>query len=182
MAHILDEINIIRSRRRTISLKVDNDGEVVVCADPRVSMKFIEKFVLEKLSWIQKTRQKIENRKKNAIIINPHLVSQYKKQAHDIIQERLSYYSTITGLKFSKFRITSAKTRFGSCTSKGVLSFSWRLIFYPKEVIDYIVVHELTHLREFNHSRNFWERVELVLPEYKTHKKWLKEKGLVEVA
>lgn len=175
-------MQVIRSRRRTISLRVNYNGEVIVSADNRVPMSFIEKFVAEKRAWIEKTRQKIEERKKNAIIINPHLVKQYKKQAHYIIQERLSYYSTITGLKFSKFRITSAKTRFGSCTSKGVLSFSWRLIFYPKEVIDYVVVHELTHLREFNHSRNFWERVELVLPEYKVHKKWLKEKGLVEVA
>lgn len=175
-------MQVIRSRRRTISLRVNDDGEVIVNADHRVPMSFIEIFVSKKRSWIERTKQKIEGRKKNAIIINPHLVSQYKKQAHDIIQERISYYSTITGLKFSKFRITSAKSRFGSCTSKGVLSFSWRLIFYPKEVIDYIVVHELTHLREFNHSRNFWERVELVLPEYKTHKKWLKEKGLVEVA
>lgn len=170
-------MKIIRSKRKTVSLEISNEAELIVRAHPRVPLEYIEKFVKEKQSWIDKKKVQLKKQKERAIHVNPHLIAQYKKQAFEKIKGRLDFYATISGLKYSKFRITNAKSRHGSCNSSGVLSFSWRLIFFPDEVIDYIVVHELTHLNEFNHSRRFWAKVELILPGYKSHRKWLKDNG-----
>lgn len=170
---------LIRSRRKTVSIEINRNAEVIVRADPRVQIDQIEKFLLEKQRWIRKKKEYVLDRKDKIIRVNPHLVDQYKIQAYEKIGQRLNWYSTVTGLKYRSFKISGAKSRFGSCTSKGVLSFSWRLIFFPQEIMDYVVVHELTHLKEFNHSKGFWERVGLVLPDYKRHRKWLKENGII---
>ncbi|MEM3513203.1 MAG: M48 family metallopeptidase, partial [Thermoplasmata archaeon] len=81
------------------------------------------------------------------------------------------------GFKPKKIKITSGKTRFGSCTSKGYINLSWRLVLAPPEIIDYVIVHELAHLKEPNHSKKFWAVVEKFIPDYKTKRKWLKENG-----
>jgi hypothetical protein len=79
------------------------------------------------------------------------------------------------GFEYNKIRITSAKTRWWSCSSKKNLNFSFYLIGAPKKVIDYVIVHELAHLSEMNHSKKFWRVVEIIMPKYKKHKKWLKD-------
>jgi len=163
-------------------LQIEENGSLVVKAHPRVPMSFINAFIEQKQSWIKKKQHQINTRNSNAIIINPHLIDQYKEQARELIGDKLLGFSTIMNLKYSKFRISSAKTRFGSCTSKGLLSFSWRLIFFPQEIIDYVVVHELTHLIEFNHSKRFWARIGFVLPEYKRCRKWLRTNGHIIIA
>ncbi|MCX5751122.1 MAG: SprT family zinc-dependent metalloprotease [Candidatus Saganbacteria bacterium] len=101
----------------------------------------------------------------------------YKKQAEYKLQERAVYYSEVSGLKYGKIKLNSAKKRWGSCTPQGNLNFCWRLIMAPLSVIDYVVVHELSHLAHRNHSRRFWKKVEEILPCYKTQRKWLKENG-----
>lgn len=170
-----EQYTLIRSRRRTVSIEITRNAEIVVRAHPKVPIEQIEKFLLEKKRWIQKKKGYIESQKEKLIQINPHLIDQYIIQAHEKIQQRLNWYTTITGLSYESFRISGAKSKFGSCTSKGTLTFSWRLIFYPPEIIDYVVVHELMHRKEFNHSKKFWSHVEAVLPEYLTHRRWLKE-------
>ncbi|MEK6681774.1 MAG: SprT family zinc-dependent metalloprotease [Nitrospirota bacterium] len=99
----------------------------------------------------------------------------YRKQAHQKISERVSWYSSLAGLKYNKINITSAQKRWGSCSYKGNLSFSWRLIMAPLRVIDYVVVHELAHLEEKNHSKQFWKKVKTIFPDYIKCKAWLKE-------
>ncbi len=101
----------------------------------------------------------------------------YKREAHRKIVERVEYYAKKWGFKYRKIRITAALTRWGSCTLNGNLNFSYRLIMAPIEVVDYVVVHELAHLVEHNHSPKFWKLVETIIPEYKKMKKWLKENG-----
>jgi len=101
----------------------------------------------------------------------------YRKQARRVLTERVSYFARNHDLKPGKLRISSARTRWGSCSAKGTLSFTWRLVMAPPEVIDYVVVHELCHLKEMNHSKTFWERVEAILPDYKRRRKWLKNHG-----
>lgn len=102
-------------------------------------------------------------------------VAWYKKQARGVLTERVSYYAEKHGFEVKKIRISSARTRWGSCSSRGTLSFTWRLVLAPLEILDYVVVHELCHLRELNHSRIYWALVEDILPEYKAHRAWLKE-------
>ena len=101
----------------------------------------------------------------------------YKKQARKVITERVELFARQHGFKVKKIRISSARTRWGSCSQKGTLSFSWRLVMAPLNVIDYVVVHELCHLKEMNHSKTFWVQVETILPDYKTRRKWLKNHG-----
>ena len=101
----------------------------------------------------------------------------YKRQARRIVTNRVEFFAGKYGFKVGKVRISSARTRWGSCSHKGTLSFTWRLVMAPNDVIDYVVVHELCHLKEMNHSRAFWSQVEAILPDYKQHRKWLKDKG-----
>lgn len=101
----------------------------------------------------------------------------YRKQAIDRIEERAGVYADIGGLKYETIRITRAQSRWGSCGKKGNLNFSWRLIMAPPTVIDYVIVHELSHLRERNHSKRFWEKVAILCPNYKNYRKWLNTNG-----
>ena len=101
----------------------------------------------------------------------------YKEQSYKKFLERVEFYSKVSGITYNKLKITNARKRWGSCSSKGNLNFTWRLIMAPLQVIDYVIVHELVHIKEKNHSKNFWNNVRIILPYYKTQKKWLKENG-----
>lgn len=99
----------------------------------------------------------------------------YKEQAYQKISERANWYCTLSGLKYNKIKISDAQRRWGSCSAKGNLNFSWRLIMAPLRVVDYVVVHELAHLEEKNHSKAFWNKVRIMLPDFEQYKEWLKE-------
>lgn len=99
----------------------------------------------------------------------------YKTEAEKIIPERVEYYSNVMNLGRTLVRITGARTRWGSCGSRNALNFSWRLMMAPLAVINYVVIHELAHLKVRNHSRKFWNEVEAVLPDYRDQNRWLRE-------
>jgi len=101
----------------------------------------------------------------------------YRKQARKVVTERVEFFAREHGFKIGKVRISSARTRWGSCSTKNTLSFTWRLVMAPPNVVDYVVVHELCHLKEMNHSKTFWAYVEAILPDYKRRRKWLKDNG-----
>jgi predicted metal-dependent hydrolase len=101
----------------------------------------------------------------------------YKAQALKMLTERVEFYARKHGFKVQKIRISSARTRWGSCSSKGTLSFTWRLVMAPLIVIDYVVIHELVHLKIKNHSKKFWLALGGIMPEYKSHVQWLKKNG-----
>lgn len=106
-----------------------------------------------------------------------HLIVWYKTQALKKIVERVNYYADSTGLKCKAIKLTDAKRKWGSCSYKGSLNINWRLIMAPPKILDYIVVHELVHLVEKNHSKRFWDRVQTILSDYKERDNWLKQKG-----
>jgi predicted metal-dependent hydrolase len=99
----------------------------------------------------------------------------YKKQAKIIIPNRVIHWAERCGYNIKKIGITNANRQWGSCSSKGNLNFSWRLILAPLEVIDYVIIHELSHLKELNHSKNFWNEVKKCIPEYKEYHDWLRK-------
>lgn len=101
----------------------------------------------------------------------------YRAQAKQILTERVNLYAGQYGFQYKKIGITSARTRWGSCSADGSLNFSWRLILTPLEAVDYVVVHELVHTVFHNHSRRFWNKVEAIMPDYKERKKWLRKNG-----
>ena len=103
----------------------------------------------------------------------------YKKQAREFIPERVGQLAAQHGFEYQRIRISSARTRWGSCSSRGTLSFTWRLVMVPEDMIDYVIVHELVHLLIPNHSKEFWRQVGLIVPEYKEKRFWLKKNAAV---
>src|SRR5215211_596298 len=101
----------------------------------------------------------------------------YRARAREVLVERIHYFATEYGFKFQGIKINSARTRWGSCSAKGSLNFSWRLIMAPMESVDYVVVHELVHTQIHNHSKRFWIKVESIMPDYKARRMWLKKHG-----
>lgn len=107
------------------------------------------------------------------------LAGWYRETARWVIGERAEHYATVYGLRYRKITITSARKRWGSCNAGGNLCFSWRLVMAPLKIIDYVVVHELAHLKEKNHSKRFWDLVGQMDPDYKQDRRWLRENGHV---
>lgn len=95
------------------------------------------------------------------------------------MQERTAHYAELMGVVYQSVKLSSAAKRWGSCSIKGNLNFSWRLVFYPLAVLDYVVVHELSHIGNMNHSRRFWQRVASVLPDYQMRQRWLKQQAYI---
>ena len=107
--------------------------------------------------------------------IKSALITTYKELAHNIISKRMPHFQQLTGLSPDRIRITSAENRWGSCSSRRTISFSWKLIQCPPETIDYVIVHELSHLKEMNHSPAFWKLVAEILPDWRQRRKQLKD-------
>uniref|UniRef100_UPI004056E508 M48 family metallopeptidase n=1 Tax=Acetatifactor sp. TaxID=1872090 RepID=UPI004056E508 len=105
------------------------------------------------------------------------LEKRYRNSARNLFTARVAYYHKLTGGNYTSITIRDQKSRWGSCSSKGTLSFNYRLIFAPPKVLDYVVVHELCHLTHMNHSKDFWNMVGQIMPEYKEYKTWLREHG-----
>ncbi len=101
----------------------------------------------------------------------------YREHAKTVIDERVAWYGRFDDFEFNEVKISWAKKRWGSCTAKRNLNFNWRIVMAPLEIIDYLVVHELCHLTEANHSRRYWAEVEKILPDYQERRQWLKEHG-----
>ncbi|MFA6408599.1 MAG: SprT family zinc-dependent metalloprotease [Gammaproteobacteria bacterium] len=104
-----------------------------------------------------------------------HITHWYKQEAKLIIRARVLYFAELTNLHPKKITITSAKKRWGSCSGKNNLCFSWRLILAPLEIVDYVVAHEMSHILEKNHSKHFWQKVQNIMPDYKKKRLWLKK-------
>ena len=168
------EYKLIRSGRKTLAAEISRDGEVVVRAPYRMSVQYIEKFLDNNRQSIEKAVERAKLRKPAYSSKAPEAEILLKK-AKEIIPPKVEYYAKLMNLEPTKVSITSAQKRFGSCSSRGTLCFSFNLMQYPDEVIDYVVVHELAHLKELNHSKNFWSIVEKYMPDYKKRRAMLKE-------
>ena len=211
---------IIRSRRKSIALVIQPDGELIVRAPKRATRKQINSLIEKHADWIVKKQiqaketqalfaphqflegesfpflgehyplEFVDSEKPKLVFVNQFQLAKsveeeaevifeqwYKKQAREIFTLRVEHYGQKNGFSYQKVKLSSAKRRWGSCSAKGNLNLTWRLVMMPIAIIDYVIVHELCHLRELNHSKRFWANVEEILPDYKTRRKWLKENG-----
>lgn len=179
---IFDKYNIdlIRSDRRTVSLEVKPDLRIVVRVPRRMPLYEIAGFIRDREAWIEKAFEKIRlSNEKNSHLV-PFSEEEIKKLtqlAKKTIPVKVEYYARLMGLDYGRITIRSQKSRWGSCSSKKNLNFNCLLMLTPVEVQDYVVVHELCHLKEMNHSVRFWSEVEAVLPDYRVRRKWLKDNG-----
>lgn len=170
---------IIRSHRRSLALQITQDGLLVVRAPRLLSQPRILNFVEEKSSWIEKkVREAVRRAQTAPAPLSPDEEKKLKALARDAFIERACLYAGKMGVDFKHIRLNSAKTRWGSCGPQGNLSFNWKLIQAPTPILDYVVVHELAHLIEANHSPRFWAKVGEYFPDYKMAKRWLKENRL----
>lgn len=174
------QLQIIRSDRKTIAIEITPDLRVLVRAPKRLSNNDIQSFVVSKIDWIKQHLQlmKAKNEKKAAVQkLKREEIEALAKQALELIPKRVQHFSPIIGVDYNKLTIRNQVSLWGSCSSKGNLSFNCLLLLTPPEVIDYVVVHELCHRKHMNHSKIFWSEVLKVLPNYKAAKKWLKDNG-----
>ena len=178
------EYQLIRTARKTIAIEIKSDGAIIVRAPRRCSKAIIEIFLREKQDWIQKKQQELAVRKQERETKQEQMVpwseQDYEKArdlARHVLARKTELYASLMQVAYNKISIRDQKTRWGSCSGKGNLNFNWRLILAPEEVQDYVVVHELAHRREMNHSPAFWKIVECVLPDYRTCRQWLKQHG-----
>lgn len=213
-----------RSKRaRSLRVRVESDGEVVVTAPPLIPKVVVDRFVRKSEAWIKRQQDKMKMRKmaypnldwdegivrvlgvlykiefrpvqtkkvtvgKGVVGVNPvtgleadmrkTLLMWLKRQAESEIIKRLKKWSEKMEVKYNKVRFRQQKSRWGSCSHKGNLNFNWRLIHFDSEVVDYVVIHELTHLVHRNHSRRFWQLVEEFDPLYKKRVKLLKNQHI----
>ncbi len=163
---------VIKSWRKTLSLTVKY-GEIIVKAPYLTPKTTIENFLYKNKSWINK---RLENQKDIKKLSDSEIVK-LKKKAREYIPGRVAEIADRFWKKYNQIKITSAQTRWGSCTSQKNLNFSYRLMACPYHVIDYVIIHELAHLKEMNHSNKFWSHVAEMKPDYKQDELWLKQKG-----
>lgn len=174
------DYRVVFSQRKSIAVVVTEEAEILVKAPCGYSQKRIREFLTAHEEWIRCRLAKMQEQKEE---LGPPLTEEekqlYRKRAQKILPEKTAFYAEKLGVTFGKISIREQKTRWGSCSSKGNLNFNWRLMLAPDEVIDYVVVHELAHRKEMNHSKAFYQIVESVFPDYKNRQKWLKEQGFI---
>lgn len=164
-----------RSNRKTLVVKVEPDGKIMVCAPLWMKTEQIEGFLSENQDRISRAVNQVTARMKYE---TKNLSEQDIRQLYDratvILPDKVRHYAALLGVTPTKITVTSAKKRFGSCSSKGHICFSYRLMLYPEDSIDYVVVHELCHLTYMNHSKDFYQLIATVLPDWKRREKILK--------
>ena len=170
----MTEYEIIFSKRKTLSLSVKADGSVIVRAPVRTAKSRIEAFVSEHEQWIERARKRVQERKYSMAKALDDEEKELRRRAKEIIPARVQYYSGLLGVTPTRITITGATTRFGSCSGKNSISFSFYLMRFPEEAVDYVVVHELCHILHHNHSKEFYKEIEKILPDYKEREKILR--------
>ena len=175
------EYQVIRSARKTMTLEVRRDGNVIVRAPLRTGLPRIKRFVNQKQEWVlgclERTKEYREQKPLSADLSESKR-NVYIRKAKETITKRVSYFARLMGVSYRNITIREQKTRWGSCSSEKNLNFNWKLILAPPEVLDYVVVHELCHLKEMNHSPHFWTHLDTIYPDRKQAEQWLKKNSI----
>lgn len=171
------EFELRRSRRKSISMEITEDLHILVRAPLWMRMEDIQRFVSEHEPWAVKHLEiaRVRRGREQRFESSPEEVEQLKKRAAAEIPPRVEYYARLMGLHPTGVKITSARKRFGSCSAKNSLCFSYQLMMYPPEAVDYVVVHELAHIVHKNHSAAFYRLIQQYLPDYRERIKMLKQ-------
>lgn len=170
-------ITLIRSERKTLALCVTGPDALKVRAPKRASRAEIASFIARHEAWIQKH---LAQAAENARMYAPFSAEELRamaEQARQTLPARAAYFSRLVGVTYGRVTIRCQKTKWGSCSSLGNLNFNCLLMCCPQAVQDYVVIHELCHRKEMNHSPRFWAEVEKAMPDYKTWRAWLKKEG-----
>ncbi len=175
----LPPYSLIRSDRKTVGLQIRN-SELIVRAPRRMREEDIIAFICDHRDWVEKhleiAKRREEQSKDVALLTREELDGLYES-ARQIIPERVEHYAKMIGVTYGRITVRKQRTRWGSCSGKGNLNFNCLLMLAPREVLDYVVVHELCHRKEMNHSKRFYDEVARIIPDYKRRLSWLRENG-----
>ena len=174
------------SKRKSLGIEITGEGDIIVRAPGYISKRAVEAFIVEKREWVLRNREKVLAKRANSRLnsftpLEEQKIAVLKKRflnaAKIYFPKRCEELVRRTGGHYEKITVRNQKTRWGSCSQTGTLSFNYRLMMAPPEVIDYVIVHELCHLTHMNHSKAFWNKVAGILPDYAERKQWLKVHG-----
>ena len=168
---MLFDYTLVRSKRKSVAIQVDADCNITVRAPLKLSQKEIDKILLEKKSWLEKTIISQCEKKKNIKEYSDEDIKALREKAKEILPQKVKYYAKIMQVEPASVKINSAKKRYGSCSGINNLNFSLYLMEKDERFIEYVVVHELAHIRHHNHSKDFYRFVEQFMPDYKERMK-----------
>lgn len=170
---------LIRARRKTLSIRITQEGNLEIRAPLGMPKGEIEAFLKEKAQWIQTRRAKVlaEYAQGQEAPLGEEEILTLAEQMRQRLPEKLNRHAASMGVTFGRVTIRCQQTRWGSCSSRGNLNFNCLLMLAPEEVLDYVVVHELAHRKQLNHSALFWQEVARECPDYKKSLRWLKDRG-----
>ena len=169
------QVQVIRSRRRTLCVEI-RCGQVLVRAPTRMADAEIRAFLKRKEDWIQVHLEQARRREAQPRLTEGELGA-LANEARRVIPARVAWFAPTVGVGYGRVTVRSQRSLGGSCSARGNLSFNCLLMQCPPEVLDYVVVHELCHRKQMNHSPAFWAEVERVLPDYRACRAWLREHG-----
>ena len=172
---------LIRSDRKTISIQITPEGKVLLRCPRRCSRREAEGFLRSKQDWVRKHLESIAQASRLPTLTGEEIHA-LARQAAEEIPERARYFARMIQVTYGRITIRSQRTRWGSCSAQGNLNFNCLLMLTPPEVRDYVVIHELCHRKHLNHSPEFWAEVEKHCPDYRSHRKWLKDNGSTLIA
>ena len=164
------EYEVVRYGRKTLAIQVDAAGRVIVRAPRRAAVREIEAAVADHVAWIENAQRKQKARQARYPAPTPEEAEALRARAKAELPPKVAFYAARMGVSPTGVRITGAKTRFGSCSGKNALSFSYLLMLRPEAAVDYVVVHELAHIRHHDHSPAFWAEVEKYMPDYRARR------------
>ena len=169
------EYTLIRSKRKTLALEITREARLVVRAPLRCPRREIDRFLQQKERWIAVHMAKMQARLENHPEPTAEEEAALRQKAKDLLPPLVENYAALMGVVPAGITITGARTRFGSCSPKNRLCFSFRLMDYPMAAIEYVVVHELAHIRQKNHGPAFYKEIETVLPDWRERNRLLKK-------
>ena len=168
------EYTLLRSRRKTIAIEITPARQIIIRCPLRMTQKEIAHFVSSRETWIRKHLAQIPPPQPP---FTEAEIREMVQWARDTLPERVAFWAARAGVTYGRITVRRQRTRWGSCSSQGNLNFNCLLALVPEEVLDYIIVHELCHRKQMNHSPAFWAEVELLLPDHEASRRWLKQEG-----
>jgi predicted metal-dependent hydrolase len=156
-------------KSKKLRLIIKRTGEVVITAPYLLPLKYINDFVIQQKEWIEGKQEIFKSMPQPNIKTKKGDYKKYKEQARILVHQKIEEINSFYNFKFNRIFIKDQKTRWGSCSSRKNLNFNYKIIFLPNELLEYVITHELCHLKEMNHGKKFWELIEQTNPEYKTH-------------
>lgn len=172
------EYELVRSRRKTLAIEIKPDGRIMVRVPLACSRETVQAFIEKQLPWIDgKLKEQAERAGRKPDILTEQEQQDLIRQARIVFPARVDYFARQMKVDYGTVTIRGQKTRWGSCSAKGNLNFNWKLMLAPEPVLDYVVVHELAHRKQMNHSKAFYQAVAEIMPDYQKQQQWLKENG-----